>query len=141
MGEQIRSTLSKPYALFGVSHFKDMAPVTAEQVTVAASPTLVRQAVENMVGNGLTHGEDPSLAVAQVDRNAEITVESDGPKLDAAEVHTWVEPFARAQRTAGGGQGLGLAIVGEVCRAHRAQIQLDQGELGGLLVRVRFPAE
>ncbi|MDQ2603051.1 hypothetical protein RBI67_32185, partial [Pseudomonas aeruginosa] len=33
------------------------------------------------------------------------------------------------------------AIVGEVCRAHRAQIQLDQGELGGLLVRVRFPAE
>ncbi|VFT35276.1 two-component sensor [Pseudomonas aeruginosa] len=35
----------------------------------------------------------------------------------------------------------GLAIVGEVCRAHRAQIQLDQGELGGLLVRVRFPAE
>ncbi|MCR3859335.1 sensor histidine kinase, partial [Pseudomonas aeruginosa] len=39
------------------------------------------------------------------------------------------------------GSGLGLAIVGEVCRAHRAQIQLDQGELGGLLVRVRFPAE
>ncbi len=43
--------------------------------------------------------------------------------------------------TGAAGSGLGLAIVGEVCRAHRAQIQLDQGELGGLLVRVRFPAE
>ena len=140
MGEQIRSTLSKPYALFGVSHFKDMAPVTAEQVTVAASPTLVRQAVENMVGNGLTHGEDPSLAVAQVDRNAEITVESDGPKLDAAEVHTWVEPFARAQRTAGGGQGLGLAIVDAIAKAHGGSVELKPRAEGGLAVTLRLPA-
>ncbi|WP_423836329.1 hypothetical protein [Stutzerimonas stutzeri] len=38
------------------------------------------------------------------------------------------------------GAGIGLAIVGEVSRVHRASIELDQGALGGLRVRVRFPA-
>ena len=47
--------------------------------------------------------------------------------------------FERFYRQGGTGSGLGLSIVGEICRAHRAQISLEQGELGGLLVRVRFP--
>lgn len=117
-----------------------MAPVTAEQVTVAASPTLVRQAVENTVGNGLTHGEDPSLAVAQVDRNAEITVESDGPELDAAEVRTWVEPFARAQRTSGAGHGLGLAIVDAIATSYGGSVELTPRAEGGLVVTLHLPA-
>lgn len=115
-------------------------PVTAEAVTVAASPTLVRQAVENMVRNGITHGEDPSMTVAQVGRNAEITVESDGPQLDVAEVRTWVEPFARAQRTSGAGQGLGLAIVDAIAKAHGGSVELRPRAEGGLAVTLRLPA-
>ena len=115
-------------------------PVTAEALTVAASPTLVRQAVENMVCNGLTHGEDPSVTVAQAGRNAEITVESGGPQLDAAEVRTWVEPFARAQRTAGAGQGLGLAIVDAIAKAHGGSVELRPRAQGGLAVTLRLPA-
>lgn len=115
-------------------------PVTAEAVTVAASPTLVRQAVENMVRNGITHGEDPSMTVAQVGRNAEITVESDGPQLDVAEVRTWVEPFARAQRTSGAGQGLGLAIVDAIAKAHGGSVELTPRAEGGLAVTLRLPA-
>ena len=38
-----------------------------------------------------------------------------------------------------GGLGLGLAIVGEICRAHRAEISLHDGDAGGLKVRVSFP--
>ena len=115
-------------------------PVAAEALTVAASPTLVRQAVENMVRNGLTHGEDPSVTVAQVGRNAEITVESGGPQLDAAEVRTWVEPFARAQRTSGAGQGLGLAIVDAIAKAHGGSVELTPRAEGGLAVTLRLPA-
>lgn len=115
-------------------------PVAAEALTVAASPTLVRQAVENMVRNGLTHGEDPSVTVAQVGRNAEITVESGGPQLDAAEVRTWVEPFARAQRTSGAGQGLGLAIVDAIAKAHGGSVELTPRAEGGLIVTLRLPA-
>jgi two-component system sensor histidine kinase TctE len=33
---------------------------------------------------------------------------------------------------------LGLAIVGEICRAHQAEISLHQAQPHGLLVRVEF---
>jgi two-component system sensor histidine kinase TctE len=33
---------------------------------------------------------------------------------------------------------LGLAIVGEICRAHQAEISLHQAQPQGLLVRVEF---
>jgi len=39
------------------------------------------------------------------------------------------------------GAGLGLAIVGEICRAHRASISLHQVQPYGLLVRVAFVAQ
>jgi two-component system sensor histidine kinase TctE len=35
-------------------------------------------------------------------------------------------------------QGLGLAIVGEICRAHQAEISLHQVQRQGLLVRIKF---
>jgi two-component system sensor histidine kinase TctE len=35
---------------------------------------------------------------------------------------------------------LGLAIVGEICRAHLAQISLHDGAQAGLKVRVSFIA-
>jgi len=51
--------------------------------------------------------------------------------------------FARFYRRDTGGHGAGLGLADPVgddpCRAHRAEISLDQGRLGGLLVRVRFP--
>lgn len=116
-------------------------PVTAEPVTVVASPTLMRQAVENLVRNGITHGEDPSLTLAKVSRNAEIIVESGGPVLDAAEIRTWIEPFARAQRTAGAGHGLGLALVDAIARAHGGSLDLTPRAGGGLAATLRLPAE
>jgi two-component system sensor histidine kinase TctE len=39
------------------------------------------------------------------------------------------------------GVGLGLAIVGEICRAHQARISLYQVQPQGLLVRVEFAVE
>jgi len=68
-------------------------------------------------------------------------VEDDGPGIPAAERDRVFARFYRRD-TGGHGAGLGLAIVGEIVRAHRASISLDQGKLGGLLVRVCFtPAE
>jgi two-component system sensor histidine kinase TctE len=40
--------------------------------------------------------------------------------------------------TKGSGAGLGLAIVGEICRAHQAEISLRQVQRQGLLVRIKF---
>ncbi|MDT4880934.1 Sensor histidine kinase CpxA [compost metagenome] len=65
-------------------------------------------------------------------------MEDDGPGIPAEDRDKVFQRFYRRQPQSGGA-GLGLAIVGEICRAHQAQIALDQGELGGLLIRVAFP--
>ncbi|OFR87749.1 MULTISPECIES: HAMP domain-containing sensor histidine kinase [Micrococcus] len=115
-------------------------PVAAEPVTVTASPALVRQAVENLVRNGITHGEDASLTLTKVGQHAEIVVESGGPALDTAEIRTWVEPFARSQRTAGAGHGLGLALVDAIAKAHGGSLELTPRDGGGLAATLRLPA-
>jgi two-component system sensor histidine kinase TctE len=52
-----------------------------------------------------------------------------------------VERFYRAPGTSGDGCGLGLAIVEEIARAHRAVLSIGSGALDvGARVRVTFPA-
>lgn len=57
--------------------------------------------MDNLVRNALTHGNNPALTLRKVGNFAEVTVESGGETYSAAEVATWTEPFARAERTAG----------------------------------------
>lgn len=121
-------------------------PVDAEPLAVVASPTLVRQAVDNLVRNAVAHG---ALGTAQLTLRrtsgtpaplAEITVSSGGDVLDPAEVATWTEPFARARRTSGSGHGLGLALVQAIAKAHGGSLQLAARTEGGLVVRLLLPA-
>ena len=109
-------------------------------VTVDASPTLTRQAVDNLLRNALTHGHDPALTLRKVGNFAEVTVESGGEAYSAAEVATWTEPFARAERTAGAGHGLGLALVDAIANAHGGSLVLAPRDGGGLVAKLSLPA-
>ncbi|HHO8282831.1 TPA: sensor histidine kinase, partial [Pseudomonas aeruginosa] len=102
-------------------------------------PTLLNELLSNLLDNALAHTPQGGNVILRVLEGGVLEVEDDGPGIPAADRERVFQRFYR--RGDSPGSGLGLAIVGEVCRAHRAQIQLDQGELGGLLVRVRFPAE
>ena len=113
---------------------------TAEPLTVEASPTLIRQAVDNLARNAAIHGTGGSIALRRVGAGAEITVESGGDQLDPAEVATWTEPFARARRTAGSGHGLGLALVKAIAKAHGGSLELAARAGGGLVVKLLLPA-
>lgn len=120
-------------------------PVDAEPLAVVASPTLVRQAVDNLVRNAVVHGAPGTAQLALLRTpgtpgSAEITVSSGGDALDPAEVATWTEPFTRARRTAGAGHGLGLALVKAVAKAHGGSLQLAARTEGGLVVRLLLPA-
>lgn len=113
---------------------------TAEPLTVEASPTLIRQAVDNLARNAAIHGTGGSIALRRAGACAEITVESGGDQLDPAEVATWTEPFARARRTAGSGHGLGLALVKAIAKAHGGSLELAPRAGGGLVVKLLLPA-
>lgn len=91
----------------------------------------------NLLDNALAHTPAGGNVILRVLPTGVLEVEDDGPGIPGAE-HDKV--FARFyRRTSGGsGAGLGLAIVGEICRAHQAAISLHQTQPQGLRVRVEF---
>lgn len=109
------------------------------QVWVEGESTLLSELISNLLDNALAHTPRGGNVVLRVLAGAVLEVEDDGPGIPPAERKNVFTRFYRVQHQRHGA-GIGLAIVGEVSRVHRASIELDQGALGGLRVRVRFPA-
>lgn len=106
-------------------------------VWIHGEPTLLSELLSNLLDNALAHTPSGGNVVLRVKDDGVLEVEDDGPGIAPEERDKVFARFYRVQQK-GQGAGLGLAIVGEICRAHRATIELEQGVLGGLLVRLRF---
>lgn len=109
-----------------------------EGVQVDGEATLLNELIYNLVDNAMTHTPKGGNVILRVLQPALLEVEDDGPGIALEERDKVFERFYRSNPQIGGA-GLGLAIVGEICRAHLAQISLHDGHGGGLLVRVSFP--
>lgn len=128
-------------ALAPLAHQRGIAlALEAEEgVFIHGEPTLLNELVYNLVDNALAHTPTGGNVILRVLAPALLEVEDDGPGIPPQERERVFERFYRRNPQVGGA-GLGLAIVGEICRAHLAQISLDAGGSGGLRVRVSFPA-
>ncbi len=106
-------------------------------VWLHGEPTLLNELLCNLLDNALAHTPAGGNVVLRVLAPAVLEVQDDGPGIPLEDHEKVFERFYRrtAQST---GAGLGLAIVGEICRAHQAVITLHQPEPRGLLVRVAF---
>ncbi|SFJ28148.1 two-component system, OmpR family, sensor histidine kinase TctE [Pseudomonas guineae] len=128
-------------ALAPLAHARGIAlALEAEQpVWVSGEPTLLNELLCNLLDNALAHTPVGGNVILRVLPSIVLEVEDDGPGIPA-EAHEPV--FARFYQhsSKGAGAGLGLAIVGEICRAHQAQISLHQAQPQGLRVRVEFVA-
>ncbi len=126
-------------ALAPLAHARGIAlALEAEQpVWVSGEPTLLNELLCNLLDNALAHTPVGGNVILRVLPAGVLEVEDDGPGIPPEE-HERV--FARFYRRSnkGSGAGLGLAIVGEICRAHQAEISLHQAQPQGLLVRVEF---
>jgi len=109
-------------------------------VWIQGEPTLLSELLSNLLDNALAHTPSGGNVVLRVRDEGVLEVEDDGPGIAPEEREKVFARFYRLQQQ-GQGAGLGLAIVGEISRAHRATIELGQGALGGLLVRLRFPPQ
>lgn len=127
-------------AMAALAHQRGVAlALEAEQpVWVVGEPTLLSELLGNLVHNALAHTQAGGNVILRVREGGLLEVEDDGPGIPPAERSRVFARFYRRD-SAGHGAGLGLAIVGEIVRAHRAGIELGEGALGGLLVQVRFP--
>ncbi|TBU72054.1 histidine kinase [Pseudomonas daroniae] len=129
-------------ALAPLAHSRGVAlALEAEQpVWIRGEPTLLNELLCNLVDNAMAYTEAGGNVVLRVLEPGILEVEDDGPGIPEADRERVFERFYRRQ-VQGLGAGLGLAIVGEICRAHRAAISLHQANPQGLLVRVAFHGE
>jgi signal transduction histidine kinase len=103
-----------------------------------------RQDLEEMLGNLMENAAKwaggrirvgSTLAAGEL----VLTVEDDGPGLDAAAREAVVERGRRLDERAPG-SGLGLAIVRDLASAYAGRLELDRSALGGLAARLVLPA-
>jgi len=69
-----------------------------------------------------------------------LCIEDSGPGIPREDRERVLDRFYRRPGEHAGGHGLGLAIVREIAARHAARLTLEDSELGGLAVRLEFPA-
>lgn len=121
----------------------------AEPAHVCASDWLLRELLANLIDNALAYtpaGGNVTVRCGvstatgpRSERAAFLEIEDDGPGIPQAERQRVFERFYRVAGSEREGNGLGLAIVEEIARAHGAVVELAAGAGDrGTRVRVRF---
>lgn len=118
--------------------------VPAGEQVVALRAQALRRAVENLIGNAVRHGSRAEVEAALTPRALRIAVEDDGPGIPPERRDEAMRPFVRLDEARnqdrGQGAGLGLAIAGDIARAHGGQLRLLDGQrLGGLRAEITIP--
>ena len=112
---------------------------------VEADHVWLRQAVENLINNAVSHA-DSSDAIKLVARRAAdqitIAVVDHGQGIAETERERVFDRFARpdaGRDRTHGGAGLGLAIVREVVLSHDGEVGITETPGGGTTVRISLP--
>jgi two-component system OmpR family sensor kinase len=115
-----------------------------EPVMVVGREDALRTLLDNLVGNAIRYTPAGGRVTVDACSDAEgplLAVTDNGPGIPVEERQRVFDRFYRVPRIGASGSGLGLAIVKSIADAHRARVELAEGETGtGLSVRVRFPA-
>ena len=100
----------------------------------------------NLVANAIRHtpaGTPIELAVGIDGSDGVLEVRDHGDGIPSGTAHRVFERFYRADpsrgRTAGGGNGLGLAIVAAIVAAHHGRVGVQETTGGGATFVVRIP--
>lgn len=114
-----------------------------DQAWVQGHPTLLREALVNLIDNALRYAGRGALVTVTVGRAMEggwaLSVSDTGPGLAPDLMLQVLERFVRATHE-GQGCGLGLAIVKEIAERHGGSVQLSAVRPQGLRVDVRLPS-
>lgn len=110
------------------------AEIAADAPEVSADPTLLFEAVSNLVDNALKFtpaGGQVRLRLLCRPSGPRIEVVDDGPGVPEEEREAVLKRFYRSQRTrVEAGSGLGLSIVTAIARLHHFTLALDDARPG-----------
>jgi two-component system OmpR family sensor kinase len=119
---------------------------TVGRVPVTGDAQRLRQVVDNLLANVRSHtppGTPARVGAYLEDGHAVLSVEDQGPGLDAASAARVFERFYRVDASrarSGGGSGLGLAIVQAIVEAHGGEVAVTGGEGAGARFSVTLDA-
>ncbi|MGA8987076.1 PAS domain S-box protein [Aeromicrobium sp.] len=104
----------------------DISIAPGPEIEVLADPDRIGQAIDNLIDNALSHGEQPvTLAAGLAGEVAEIRVSDSGSGVDPDILPRLFERFATGDHI--GGTGLGLFIVRELVRANGGDARYEPG--------------
>jgi signal transduction histidine kinase len=110
------------------------ADIAADAPEVSADPTLLFEAVSNVVDNALKftpRGGKVSVRLAVREEGPRIEVADNGPGVPEDERDAVLQRFYRTQRArAEPGSGLGLSIVAAIARLHHFTLVLEDAHPG-----------
>jgi two-component system NtrC family sensor kinase len=110
---------------------------------LAASPALLNQVVMNILSNAADAlGGEGVIEIATNEQNGlyRIEINDSGPGVPETVRDRIFEPFFTT-KPVGAGTGLGLAIAYAVVRAHKGEIAVDGGPLGGARFVIQLPVD
>ena len=113
-----------------------------EAVCIRGNAVLLEELVSNLIDNAVRYSPEYGRITVTVRAlpTPQLSVEDNGPGIPVGEREKVFERFHRIAGSPGDGAGLGLAIVRDIARLHRAEVSLQERADGpGLCVRVAFP--
>jgi signal transduction histidine kinase len=115
--------------------------------SLAGDLAMVREVVDNLVGNAMKYGGDDGAVTISVDGHGSfvrIEVRDEGPGIEPAEQAQLFERWTRTESTKTSnakGFGLGLSIVKRLVVAHGGDVGVQSKPGAGAAFWVTFPAE
>lgn len=114
-------------------------------VSVMGDAVLLGELCANLLDNALKYTPRGGTVTVSLRRDGGVMVldvEDSGPGIEDAQISQALQPFQRLDNAGDiAGAGIGLALVNDIARLHRAQPHFGRsGTLGGLLVRMRLAA-
>ena len=102
----------------------------------------VQRALENLIGNARSFGDQVRVTVSRAGSRIEVCVEDNGPGIPEDQYDEALKPFSRLDESRNQnrkGVGLGLAIARDVARNHGGEMRLGRSDLGGLKATLSLP--
>ncbi|MCG6895364.1 MAG: hypothetical protein LJE65_17315 [Desulfobacteraceae bacterium] len=116
-------------------------------LTASVDPTLMEQAVVNLIDNAVKYGSAGSrigLETRRESHEAVIVVRYEGIGIARKHLPRLFERFYRVDKARSrklGGTGLGLAIVKHIVQAHRGRVTVDSVLGQGSSFRIHLPID
>ena len=120
----------------------DVALEESERAVACVRANLLRGAIRNLIDNAVKYAGAARLSVASDGDRVAVEVMDRGPGIPEEQLELVQEAFVRLESSRSrqtGGTGLGITLARAAAHLHDGELELENREGGGLVVRMLLP--